>query len=295
MRRGFCLLICAVVLTAVFMPAALAKTAKDYSGNLVSPEYIDMGKTVVKDWDAFYELLDGHPEVRKVDMFGTNLFGSQVEELTQRYPDIEFGCTLRVGDHIVRTDATVFSTLHSSSSKSHYSKELAGLKFCKNLRALDIGHNRVDDLSFLSGLTELRLLIIACNRIVDITPIADLEHLEYLEIFSNKVEDVKPLVGLKYLAHLNISYNNIGDLTPLYGMTQLKRLWIKKCQSRRNVEPISDENIASLQAALGDCVINATNDPTEGGWREGIYYETFHEYFRSGEYKPFPDSPPENR
>lgn len=256
--------------------------------------YVDLGENMVSDWVAFYAWLDANPQLTKVDMFETVVDRKRIEELDARYPDIEFGWTMEVGDHLVRTDVTCFSTLHYSADKPHPTREIALLRFCKNLRALDIGHNQVDDISFLYELPELRVLIIACNQIEDITPIASLKHLEYLEMFSNWVKDISPLTELPYLAHLNIGYNKIGDFTPLHQMTQLKRLWMKKCHSRASAPPPKAEVIEALQAALGDCVIDTTSNPSEGGWRECVEFDTFHEYFRNGQYVPFPTSPEEN-
>ena len=257
--------------------------------------YVNVGDTVIEDWEAFYAYLDANPTITAVDMYATTVGRKRIEEMAERYPHIEFGWTMEVGDHLVRTDATCFSTLHYSADTPHPTREIALLRFCKNLRALDIGHNAVDDLSFLYELPELRVLIVACNRIEDITPIAELKHLEYLEMFSNFVRDISPLEHLPYLAHLNLGYNNISDLSPLHRMPQLKRLWMKKCHSRASVPKLSDEVISELQEALGDCVIDTINNPSEGGWRECVEFDTFHAYFRDGQYVPFPTSPQENR
>lgn len=288
--KGFMFRNLLFLMVAVFLllfPAAQAEEAK--------PLYVDLGETVIEDWEAFYAFLDENPSLTQVDMFATVVARKRIEELDARYPHIEFGWTMEVGDHIVRTDATAFSTLHYSADTPHATREMALLRFCKNLRALDIGHNAVDDLSFLYELPELRVLIVACNSIEDITPIASLKHLEYLEMFSNFVKDISPLAELPYLAHLNIGYNNIADLTPLHQMPQLKRLWMKKCHSRAKAPELSEEVMAQLQSALGDCVIDTVNNPSEGGWRECVEFDTFHEYFRTGQYVPFPTSPEENR
>ena len=257
--------------------------------------HVDLGESAVKDWDAFCAFLDGFETLESVDMFGTKIGREEIELLSQRYPDVSFGWTMKFAEHTVRTDATAFSTLHYSGEPEHTSVDFSILKYCENLRALDIGHNAAKDLSFLYDLPELRVLIIACNKVEDLTPLASLKHLEYLEMFSNWVEDLTPLEELPYLAHLNIGYNNITDYTPLHQMPQLKRLWMKKSHSRAKAPAIDKSIIADLQEALPDCLIDYVSNPSEGGWRESIYFETFHEYFRTGEYRPFPDSPEENR
>lgn len=283
------------VLLLCFITGSLADAA---FGNLrfdTNASTIDLGEEKVLDWAAFDVFLDGFPNLKHVDMFATPVKKKQIDHLVQCYPQIEFGWTIQFDEHTVRTDALAFSTLHTGGSKSHSTDTLSVLKYCKNLRALDIGHNSVDQLSFLSDLTELRVLIVACNRIEDISVIGKLKHLEYLEMFSNYVEDISPLTDLPYLAHLNIGYNNIKDLSPLYRMPQLKRLWMKKCHSRQKTAPISSDVISQLQEALDGCVIDTNSNPSEGGWRECVYFDIFHDYFRTGLYIPFPDSPQENR
>lgn len=286
----------ALLISALWLiQGAAAARTNDSFALVEETATLDLGETQVTDWEAFFAFLDARPELEKVDMFATVVKRAQIETLSERYPQIEFGWTMEIGDHLVRTDATVFSTLHYSGSPSHATREMSLLRFCKNLRALDIGHNAVDDLSFLYELPELRVLIVACNRIENIEPVASLKHLEYLEMFSNFVEDISPLKELPYLAHLNVGYNNISDLSPLYEMKNLKRLWLKKCHSRQEAPPLESETLDALQKALPDCIIDAKHNPSEGGWRDCVEYETFHAYFYNGEYRPFPSSPKENQ
>ncbi len=295
MRKKRIVLLCLSLVVSLWVSCAGAQTVFCGKSYDTQARYIDLEDTEITDWEAFFEFLDGFSGLEKVDMFATCVDRKTIAQMAERYPKITFGWTIQFAEHTVRTDATAFSTLHYSGSKTHSADSLSVLKYCKELRALDIGHNSVDDLSFLYELPELRVLIVACNRIKDITPIGSLKHLEYLEMFSKFVEDLSPLKELPYLAHLNIGYNNIRDISPLYEMPQLKRLWMKKCHSRAKAEPLSEKTMDSLQEALGDCVIDTKHNPSEGGWRDGIYYEVFHDFFRTGEYRPFPDSPAENR
>ena len=93
-------------------------------------------------------------------------------------------------------DQTAFSTLHGDPSDPvHSENDFSILKYCKNLMALDVGHNIIRDVSFLYDLPKLRVLILACNCITDITPVGSLKDLEYLEIFWNQIGDISPLTG----------------------------------------------------------------------------------------------------
>ena len=254
--------------------------------------YVDMGRVAVSDWNGFYAFLDQLKNLEKVDMYSTQVWKNRIDEMKARYPDIEFGWTMRVAEHSVRTDATAFSTLHGSSSTTHSANDIGLVRYCKDLKALDFGHNGVKDISFLYELPELRVLIMACNRLEDITPVASLKHLEYLEIFSNHISDLTPLVGLENLVDLNIGFNEIADLSPLCEMKQLKRLWMYNCIDRSKKIPVSEEQLAMLHEALPDCEINITSNPSEGGWRVHSHYDTIFRMFRSGVYEPFEDSKP---
>ena len=246
---------------------------------------LDLGNVKATDLKKLEAFLDQFPDLKRVDMYATPLRNSQVEELAARYPDVQFGWTIQVSEHTFRTDQTAFSTLHYGKSQTHNNKSFTSLRFCKELRALDIGHNGFNDLSFLYEMPELRVLIIACNHFTDLTPIASLQHLEYLEIFSNEITDLSPLAGLPNLMDLNIGYNKITDYSPLYDLPSLKRLWLYKSNAYGVTIPVEE-----LQAAHPDCLINSISNPSEGGWREHPHFDVIHAMFRANEYAPFEDS-----
>ncbi|MBQ9263253.1 MAG: leucine-rich repeat domain-containing protein [Clostridia bacterium] len=248
---------------------------------------IDLGdlKVTMKELTAF---LDQFPRVRHVDMFGTKVNKEDIEALVKRYPDVTFGWTIHIfgkkGGHDVRTDQTAFSTLHGDCY-SHSSEQLEVLKYCTELRALDLGHNRVKDLSFLQGLTKLRVLILACNEIKDLSPLAGMTEMEYLELFSNSISDLSPLLNMPYLMDLNLTYNKVSGIEALCRMPQLKRLWVGHC-----IKNLPGAKLQSLKDALPDTQIIAEGEPTQNGWRKHAPYDVLHEMFQQGEYIPFADS-----
>ena len=272
----------------VLMPA-LAEEEND-----LSVTYVNLGEKH-RPLSDVERILDQYPNLEKVDMFGTPVGWKSVEELEARYPGVEFGWTLKIGDHQVRTDATAFSTLHLTNSKTHGTKEISLFRYCKKLKALDFGHNGCDDISFLTELKDLRVLIIAINRVTDISPLAELKNLEYLEIFNNYITDISPLKGLTHLMDLNISYNNIADLSPLYEMPWLKRLWMYRATNRNSSDYLPEEEIQLLKQKLPNTEINYKSMPTAGTWREHPHFDVIHAMFRSPDgYEPFADSFPED-
>ena len=263
---------------------------------------VDLGKLPVPntdgDYRAFKSFLAKLPNLEKVDMFATEIRRPRIEELAQAFPDVEFGWTMVIScsnplhpertPHKVRTDATAFSTLHNNKTSEHTAADLSILKYCKNLQALDIGHNRVTDLSFLYDLPHLKVLIVACNLdLRDITPIGSLKELQYLELFKNDVHDISCLANCTELVDLNICFNRISDLTPLYGLQKLRRLWLFNSNNYSDEYPVPREAVRALQQALPNCRIDSVSWSTEGGWRQHPRYDTIYEMFWGSEYIPF--------
>lgn len=245
---------------------------------------IDFGEVVVTDVDELTTFLDGMPQLETVDMYASKLSKTDMDMLFTRYPQITFGWTYRIGDHTVRTDITAFSTLHGTSpDPTHSEREFQWLKFCKGLKAIDVGHNWITDVSFVTNFPELKVLILAVSPITDITPLAELKELEYLELFTNRVTDITPLTELTNLRDLNLKNNPVTDLTPLFGMTWLERLWV----GGSRMQKVPKEQIEQLYAALPDCEIDWDSEPTGGTWREHPHYDTIYRMFRTQVYEPF--------
>ncbi|MBR1407594.1 MAG: leucine-rich repeat domain-containing protein [Clostridia bacterium] len=253
---------------------------------------LDFGTKRVRHLEELEAFLESMPQLKKVDMFATPITGKQADALTKRFPEIEFGWTLRIPckdhDHYIRTDATAFSTLHNKRSQRHSSDDFRILRYCRNLLALDIGHNKVTDLDFLYDLPDLRVLIIAINEVTDITPLASLHDLQYAEIFKNQIADLSPISGLRNLVDLNIAFNSVSDWTPLYSLKGLERLWIYSSSmygSGRSF--MTPQVVDGLKANLPDTYIDWEHYSTAGGWREHPRYEVLAEMFKKGEYIPF--------
>lgn len=290
MKKLIAALLLLCLLTAGLVHAEENRTVS-YLGQFtcdVNAEYINLDKTRVTEMDAFIAFLRKLPNIKKVDMFNTNMYAKDIDKLAAAFPDIEFGWTMRIGDHWVRTDATAFSTLHNNSSPAHTENQFKYLKYCKNLLALDIGHNGVTDLSFLYDLPNLKVLILACNiNLKDITPVGSLKDLEYLELFKNDINDISCLANCTNLIDLNICFNRIKDWTPIQGLTKLERLWLYNSNNWSEQYPVDKQVVADLKAALPNCHIDSTSYSTLGGWREhDRYYVIFH-MFKYGEYIPF--------
>ena len=152
--------------------------------------------------------------------------------LADQYPHVRFGWTVSLGGkYSLSSLDSAFSTLIGSRADPRLNdKDMENLKYCKYLKALDVGHNRLFSLDFLKYVPNLEMLIVACNHLTDITPLAQLKHLQYLELFTNKVTDLTPLKECTELVDLNIANTRITSLEALDGLTRLRRLWAISCE-----------------------------------------------------------------
>jgi Leucine-rich repeat (LRR) protein len=290
MRKFFhCLVLCCLV--CLVLTAGASQEAQPISTFALqfdpNATLVDLGDTKVEDFEALTALLDQLPKVETVNLYASHVPREQMANLTARYPQVFFGFTLRVAEHIIRTDQTAFSTLHNNKSPMHSSQDFDVLRYCTRLQALDLGHNSLTDLSFLENLTEIKVLILAANQISDISPLKNLTQLEYAELFKNKITDITPLENMSRMLDLNLCFNNIKDYTTLEKLDSLERLWLYNSNNYSNNDPVKPDVIARLKAALPNCHIDTASYSTLGGWREHPRYFTIFEIFKTSVYQPF--------
>ena len=234
--------------------------------------------------------LDAMDHLETVDMYQVRISLTNMKKILEEYPHIDFGWSLPINQKRIRTDATAYSTLNpggSSGFTSAFFEEY--LPYLPDLLALDLGHNSIDDLSFLRLYPKLKVLILADNDLTneDLETLAECcPELEYLEIFMNPIDDLSPLTKLKNLKHLNIARNEISDGTPLLQMPQLKRCWLPLTQ-------IPKEQQDMLREAMPDTVFEFdVRSCTAGGWRDDApEYKAVFRMFNTYTYIPFEEEP----
>jgi hypothetical protein len=236
-------------------------------------------------YNELKQILSCMPRVKRVVMYNAAFSLELMEKLLAQFPAISFEWTLRFNEIEVKNTATAFSTLKGRQDPRYTAKQLEPLaKYCPDLLALDVGHNNVHDLSFLSAWPKLRWLIVIDSKVplTNISPLADLPDLEYVELFMQDITDISPLSNHLKLLDLNLCHNDITDLSPLYSCVNLERLYI-------SVNPrLTQEELDKLQAALPNLRIEHTDwQSTGAGWREHPRYFTIYEGFTTGTYIPF--------
>ena len=91
------------------------------------------------------------------------------------------------------------------------------LKYCEDVRFMDIGHNEwLDAVPFVAYMPKLEGIIVSGAPIKDLTPFENCKNLKFLEIaFCEYIEDLTPLAGCESLQMLNMSNTHALDLSPL--------------------------------------------------------------------------------
>lgn len=247
---------------------------------------LDFGWNEFKDMDEMLAYLEYFPNVTSVKCLGSLFTGDEMERFVTAYPGVEYLFKVKVAHHQIRTDITAFCTKHALYTENrHDENDLSALKYCRDLVALDFGHNAVTSLEFLRELPKLQILICVDNQITDLSPLESQDELMYLEVFLNEgVEDISVLAKLPNLLDLHIGQCNISDISPLFELKNLDRLWLPG-------NPVSEADVQALREAMPDVTINTTAlaHPTAEGWRQNHpRYLKIAEMFKNDKYVPFP-------
>ena len=105
-------------------------------------------------------------------------------------------------------------------------RDLTGLEYASNLRALYLYKGEVRDITQIKNLTSLTFLGFTQNKISDIAPIKNLNALRELHLWGNQISDISPLANLTNLRILYITGNQISSVTVLENLTGLTQLGI---------------------------------------------------------------------
>lgn len=227
------------------------------------------------------DILSLFPKLKKVDLSESTLNNEECDRLRSDYKDIEINWTVHMGRWSVRTDAVAFSVLIKYFDYVRLtSEDISVLKYCTKLKALDLGHQAITDISVIGDyLPDLRILILADNKITDITPIGKLKDLHYLELFINPISDISPLSNNKKLVDLNLAnLNKVTDITPILDLPLIERLWV-------NNMGIGWKNIELLRKTYPDATMMTTgNQSTHGSWRSHPRYFQMIDMFNNNYY-----------
>ena len=243
-----------------------------------STESLLLNSIPISNTDDLCHAIEFFPRLQTIEMCGCGLSDDVMGQLRETYPAVKFVWTVHFLHYDVRTDAQVFSTLALDYSRPGDSETFSPLfRYCTELRALDLGHMRITDISEIRNLKKLHTLILADNSISDISPLADLKELNYVELFQNDISDISPLLALPHLEDLNFCYNPyLQNPTSITRCKTLKRLYYSHCR-------ISGDDIAAIRQGLpSDCEFNWTAaNCVYDGWRDNAKNSVIRKAFKN--------------
>ena len=219
--------------------------------------------------------------LKEVDFSDSNLKNEDLALLRKEFPNINIIWKLYLGKWSLKTNDVAFSVLVGKINYTRLTtKDIEVLKYCTNLKALDLGHQAIDDISVIGNyLQNLRILILADNKVKDLTPLKNLKHLHYLELFVNNINDFSPLTSLKELVDINIGYNDASNIEPLLHLGNIERFWLVNGK-------ITEQDRTTLKNAYPNAIVNTTwsLSSTEKGWRTHPRYYAMIDMFYKKNY-----------
>lgn len=222
-----------------------------------------------------YEIFEILPNLTRVNICKTGFTNADYAALQDAFPDIRMIWEIVWHHWRFRTDVVAFSTMKFCSDTFFlYDEDAQYLRYCTDLVALDLGHNRVHDWSFLKYMPNLKILIAVDNQVEDLSWIQYTPKLEYLEFFVGRITDLSFLQYTPNMVDLNISYNRMSDATYLYNLPKLERLWMEHTR-------IPYKEFQKLQKAYPNAKIVYNGEGSiDQGWRTHPRFYAMRDMFR---------------
>ena len=228
------------------------------------------------------------PNLKQLDCSAHRELSNKImPAIVDENPQIAFSWMIQLPySHSLVSTYTAWSTLNRAFPPGRFTERNLGvLKYASDLRALDMGHNSINDISFLQYLPNLELLILADNNIHDLTPISQLKHLQYCELFMNYFTDLSPLSGCTELIDLNVAFTHVTSLDGLDGCTKLERMWAPKIQQ------LDPDSIERFKAKHPNCELTFNSAHSTGnGWRQHWRYKHYIKTFKTHVWIPFDEA-----
>ena len=235
-------------------------------------EMLDFSGIAFADTAELEEALPYLPNLKQIDMCDTGLSNEALDSLNRRLgDDLKVVWTVYFSSYALRTDATYFCASAIGVNPPDLTDRHMGVfRYLTDMEALDLGHMKIIDFSFLEYMPKLKYLIIAETHIQTLEPLAACKELVYLEAFQTNIKDLSPLTELPKLESLNICYISATQKNAyenLMKMENLARLWYCHC-------PLNANQRAELQKKLPDCVffLLEAGEPSGGSWRYNESY-----------------------
>lgn len=189
----------------------------------------DTTELTVETLEGLEDALRYLPEISFVDMLACEVTTDDIDRYMEINPDADYLWWVKFGRWVVRSDIQIFSSMRTTDNHYYTNEELYPLlHYCTKMRALDLGHNALTDLTDIGNMKDLQVLIIADNEgLTDLSPLKNLDKLYYLEMFlCVNITDFSGLEGMVSMEDLNCRYcRYLNDPSFLANMPNLRMLY----------------------------------------------------------------------
>jgi len=183
-----------------------------------------------------------------------------LDQFRSANPDRTIVWRIYVGDYSILTDTEVI-LMHNIESDC----DTEPLKYCTNVKYLDMTGCKNRDFSFLAGMPNLECAILSYTFLSDLSVLCN-SNLIWLELINcTALRDVTPLSGQPNLKYLNLSATKVKDLSPLDAIP-VERL---KCAK----SSLNDDELDRFSEKHPNCLVTKKGSAIGLGWR----YEDAHQ------------------
>ena len=242
----------------------------------------DTTELTVTDLTGLEDAIRYLPEVNYIDLIESNATVEDLDRFDAIRPGIFYYWSFVLKDihweSVIRTDIQIYSTLHITAASEGFGLSdedmYPMLKYCKRLKALDLGHNDLTDASIrlIGELTDLEVLILGDNpNLTDLSPLGNLTKLTFLEVFLN--HDVKDFSFLNQLTNLDMLEacycDHLTSLDFLANMPNFRVGMFKYSGVSREefLSSITSEDASSRKYGVGEMVVGVILCLLSLNWR----------------------------
>lgn len=223
-------------------------------------------KLKVRSADGLTDAVRYLPNLNYIDLIDSDASLSDLDACYEINPDAFYYWEFYFDGYVIRTDIKCYSTFHGAGEYRYKDEEMYPIfKYCKYLRALDVGHNDLKDMTYIGKLTDLEILILADNLVEDASPLANLKNLWYLEIFMcYYIENYDFLYELPKLTDINACYcEKLENLDFLGSMPDFKFGFFKFTGATQSMAIEWMEKIPDCDIVISD----GDRESVSGNWR----------------------------
>ena len=195
------------------------------------------------------------PDCTIVSLDNCSVSDEAMSKFRDEHPDKKIVWRIFVDSYSVMTDAEVILMRNTVTTN-----EATPLKYCTNVKYLDMTGCKINDFRFLANMPNLECVVLQLTQVSDLSPLQNCQNLTWLDLTNcSAVSDVSPLSNLKNLKYLNLSATRVKELSPLDSLP-LERF---KC-AKTSIKPAE---LSDFQAKHPNCAVSTIGSLVGKGWR----------------------------